>query len=440
MDNELVVRKIPVRVGMLGCGNVGSELVKLLTRDAELIFSQTGERFAVTRIAVQSLDRERGEWVDRNLLTTDPNQVVAGNDVDIVVEVMGGSIPTRELIEKALANGKSVVTANKALLAVAGAELGQLARSVGRDIFFEAAVAGGIPLIRSLRVSLAGERVKRVAGIVNGTTNFILSAMTESNLSYEEALALATEAGYAEADPSADVEGEDARAKAAILATVAFGRLVRFEDVYREGITKITPADIDFARRHGYVIKLLALCEVGEDPKVGSDRIAVRVHPALVPSDHPLALVRDSFNAVFVTGEAVGELMFYGRGAGGLPTASAVLGDVIDAAHNLRYGVTERQLDREVAQLIPVNEMQNRFYIAVDVIDQPGVLAAVAQAFGQNMVSIRSMEQIGMEKEARLVFVTHLAPEASVQKTLDEIRELISVRRVAGFIRVFDPS
>ena len=427
-------------MGILGCGNVGSELVKLLTRDAELIFSQTGERFVITAVAVKSLDRQRPPWVEPSFLSADADAVVSSPDVDVVVELMGGISPARELIEKALVNGKSVVTANKALLAVAGAELAQLARSVGRDIFFEAAVAGGIPLIRSLRVSLAGERVRRVAGIVNGTTNFILSAMSESGLSYDQALALATEAGYAEADPSADVEGDDARAKAAILATVAFGRLVRFEDVYREGITRITSSDIDFAKRHGYAIKLLALCEVSDAPGFGSDRIAVRVHPALVPADHPLALVRDSFNAVFVTGEAVGELMFYGRGAGGLPTASAVLGDVIDAAHNLRYGVTERQLDREVAAIVPMNELSSRFYIAVDVIDQPGVLAAVAKVFGENLVSIRSMEQIGMDNEARLVFITHTAPESSVKMTLDGIRELASVRRVAGFIRVFDPS
>lgn len=432
--------RVPVRVGLLGCGNVGVELVKLLTRDAKLIESQTGESFVISKIAVASIDRQRPAWVDRALLTQNADEVVQSSEVDIVVEVMGGISPARELIEKALANGKSVVTANKALLAVAGAELAQTARNVGKDIFFEAAVAGGIPLIRSLRVSLAGERVKRVAGIVNGTTNFILSAMSESEIGYEEALSLATVAGYAEADPTADVEGDDARAKAAILATVAFGRLVRYEDVYREGITKITPEDIDFARRHGYTIKLLALCE-SLDNGVGDDfRIAVRVHPALVPSDHPLSLVRDSFNAVFVTGEAVGELMFYGRGAGGLPTASAVLGDVIDAAHNLRYGVTERQLDREPAELVSIHDLENRFYIAVDVNDKPGVLASVAKIFGDNLVSIRSMEQVGMQDEARLVFVTHVAPEASVQKTLHEIRMLASVRRVAGFIRMFDPT
>lgn len=434
-----VVSDISVKVGILGCGNVGSELVKLLTRDAELIESQTGERFEIVGIAVATLNKERASWVNRELLTTHPEEIVENPNIDIVIEVMGSISLARELIEKALANGKSVVTANKALLAVAGAELAQMAREVRRDIFFEAAVAGGIPLIRSLRVSLAGERVKRIAGIVNGTTNFILSAMTESGMDYDQALKLAMEAGYAEADPTADVEGDDARAKAAILATVAFGKLVRYEDVYREGITKITKSDIDFAKRHGYSIKLLAICESLDEHAEQPIRIAVRVHPALVPIAHPLSLVTDSFNAIFVTGHAVGELMFYGRGAGGLPTASAILGDLIDAAHNMRYGVTERQLDREPAVIVPIHAMENRFYIAVDVNDKPGVLASVAKVFGDNLVSIRSMEQLGMQDEARLVFVTHLAPESSVQKTLEEIRALSSVRRVAGFIRMFDP-
>jgi homoserine dehydrogenase len=333
--------------------------------------------------------------------------------------------------------GKSVVTANKALLAVAGAELTKLADDSHKDIFFEAAVAGGIPLIRSLRVSLVGERVRRIAGIVNGTTNFILSSMSDSGASYEEALRVATDLGYAEADPTADVEGDDARAKAAILATVAFGKLVRFEDVYREGITKITSDDIAFAKRHGFEIKLLAICELDERSGSG-DTISVRVHPSLVPISHPLALVRDSFNAVFVTGDAVGELMFYGRGAGGSPTASAVLGDIIDAAHNLSYGVTERQLSRDSAAIVDIATTSNSFYVALDVEDRPGVLAQVASVFGRNLVSIYSMEQEGKGDEARLVFITHTAPEAALHSTLEELGELETVKRVAGFIRVFD--
>ncbi|MDA8027135.1 MAG: homoserine dehydrogenase [Actinomycetota bacterium] len=428
---------MPVRIGLLGCGNVGSELVRLISTGGVQIKAQTGEELQISRIAVRDLTRDRGEWVDRSILTDDPNEVVNDPEIDIVVEVMGGIDPARHLIESAIMAGKSVVTANKALLAVAGAELTKLADDSHKDIFFEAAVAGGIPLIRSLRVSLVGERVRRIAGIVNGTTNFILSSMSDSGASYEEALRVATDLGYAEADPTADVEGDDARAKAAILATVAFGKLVRFEDVYREGITKITSDDIAFAKRHGFEIKLLAICELDERSGSG-DTISVRVHPSLVPISHPLALVRDSFNAVFVTGDAVGELMFYGRGAGGSPTASAVLGDIIDAAHNLSYGVTERQLSRDSAAIVDIATTSNSFYVALDVEDRPGVLAQVASVFGRNLVSIYSMEQEGKGDEARLVFITHTAPEAALHSTLEELGELETVKRVAGFIRVFD--
>ncbi len=411
--------------------------MRLISTGGVQIKAQTGEELQISRIAVRDLTRDRGEWVDRSILTDDPNEVVNDPEIDIVVEVMGGIDPARHLIESAIMAGKSVVTANKALLAVAGAELTKLADDSHKDIFFEAAVAGGIPLIRSLRVSLVGERVRRIAGIVNGTTNFILSSMSDSGASYEEALRVATDLGYAEADPTADVEGDDARAKAAILATVAFGKLVRFEDVYREGITKITSDDIAFAKRHGFEIKLLAICELDERSGSG-DTISVRVHPSLVPISHPLALVRDSFNAVFVTGDAVGELMFYGRGAGGSPTASAVLGDIIDAAHNLSYGVTERQLSRDSAAIVDIATTSNSFYVALDVEDRPGVLAQVASVFGRNLVSIYSMEQEGKGDEARLVFITHTAPEAALHSTLEELGELETVKRVAGFIRVFD--
>lgn len=411
--------------------------MRLISTGGVQIKAQTGEELQISRIAVRDLTRDRGEWVDLSILTDDPNEVVNDPEIDIVVEVMGGIDPARHLIESAIMAGKSVVTANKALLAVAGAELTKLADDSHKDIFFEAAVAGGIPLIRSLRVSLVGERVRRIAGIVNGTTNFILSSMSDSGASYEEALRVATDLGYAEADPTADVEGDDARAKAAILATVAFGKLVRFEDVYREGITKITSDDIAFAKRHGFEIKLLAICELDERSGSG-DTISVRVHPSLVPISHPLALVRDSFNAVFVTGDAVGELMFYGRGAGGSPTASAVLGDIIDAAHNLSYGVTERQLSRDSAAIVDIATTSNSFYVALDVEDRPGVLAQVASVFGRNLVSIYSMEQEGKGDEARLVFITHTAPEAALHSTLEELGELETVKRVAGFIRVFD--
>lgn len=427
---------IPVRIGILGCGNVGAALVKIILDDQSLIESQTGEVLEIAAISVRDLSVERPPWVPKGLLTNDPFSVVRDPSIDIVVEVMGGYDPTRALIEEALRSKKSVVTANKTLLSDFGEELSALASSQGRDVFFEAAVAGGIPLIRSLKVSLAAERVRRVTGIVNGTTNYILTRMAEDEISYESALRSAQELGYAEADPSSDVEGIDAAAKAAILASIAFGRKVKLSDVAREGITAMTLGDFAFAKRHGYTLKLLAICEwIGERGGSGGS-ISVRVHPAMVPVTHPLASVRDAFNAVFVEGDSVGELMFYGRGAGGLPTASAVLGDIIDAAHNLRYGSTERHVARPSAQLYSIDDLECQFYIAIDVRDRPGVLAQVATVFGENGVSIMSMEQVGLGQEARLIFITHLAKERSVQKTLAEVKDLDAVERLVGFIRL----
>lgn len=427
---------IPVRLGILGCGNVGAALVKIISDDRDLIESQTGEVLEIVAIAVKDLSRQRPDWVPRELLTDDAHAVVSDPTIDIIVEVMGGYDPTRELIEEALKFKKSVVTANKTLLSDFGEELSKLATTEGRDIFFEAAVAGGIPLIRSLKVSLAAERVRRVTGIVNGTTNYILTRMAEDSISYDDALISAQRLGYAEADPTSDVEGIDASAKAAILASIAFGRRVRLGDVSREGITKVTLDDFEFAARHGYTIKLLAVCEWFQK-KHGSDGdVSVRVHPAMVPLTHPLASVRDSFNAVFIEGDSVGELMLYGRGAGGLPTASAVLGDVIDAAHNLRYGTNERHVDRKSGSILPMDELESQFYIALDVSDRPGVLAQVATVFGQNEVSIMSMEQVGLGKDARLIFITHRAKELAMRKTLDAVTKLNSAKRLVGFIRV----
>ncbi|MDA8080431.1 MAG: homoserine dehydrogenase [Actinomycetota bacterium] len=427
---------IPVRLGILGCGNVGAALVKIILEDQSLIESQTGEVLEIAAISVRDLSIERPAWVPRELLTLDPFSVVTDPSIDIVVEVMGGYDPAKALIEEALRAKKSVVTANKTLLSDFGEELSELARSQGRDIFFEAAVAGGIPLIRSLKVSLAAERVRRVTGIVNGTTNYILTRMSEDGTSYQDALKSAQELGYAEADPTADVGGIDASAKAAILASIAFGRKVQYGDVYREGITSVTLDDFAFAKRHGFTLKLLAICEwiEGKDGEEGS--VSVRVHPTMVALTHPLSAVREAFNAIFVEGDSVGELMFYGRGAGGLPTASAVLGDIIDAAHNLRYGSTERHVARPAAQILPFDELDYQFYIAIDVSDRPGVLAQVATVFGANGVSIMSMEQVGLGQEARLIFITHQAKERAVQMTLAEVRELGAVRRLVGFIRV----
>lgn len=427
---------ISVRLGILGCGNVGSSLVKIILGDRDLIESQTGEVLEIAGIAVRDLAIERAPWIPRELLTSDPLGLVHDPSIDIIVEVMGGYDPAKALIEEALRSKKSVVTANKTLLSDFGEEISQLARANGRDVFFEAAVAGGIPLIRSLKVSLAAERVSRVTGIVNGTTNYILTRMSEDEVSYDEALLSAQELGYAEADPSSDVEGIDAAAKAAILASIAFGKRVLLSDVAREGITSVTPDDFAFAGRHGYTIKLLAVCERLEGGPDPEGAISVRVHPAMVPLTHPLASVRDAFNAVFIEGDSVGELMFYGRGAGGMPTASAVLGDVIDAAHNLRFGSTERHVAKPTGNIFPSDEMESQFYIALDVSDRPGVLAQVATVFGENGVSIKSMEQVGLGQDARLIFITHLAKENAVRRTLAGVNGLDSAKALVGLIRV----
>lgn len=422
-----------VKVGLLGCGNVGGALVRILQDDADGIARRTGLRLEVTRVAVRNAAKQRDVKVADGVLTHDAEAVVTDPSVDVVVEVIGGIEPARGLILAALKAGKPVVTANKELLANVGAELFEAAATAGVDLLYEASVAGGIPLIRPLRESLAGERIVRVMGIVNGTTNYILTRMTEEGASYADALAEAQSLGFAERDPTADVEGFDAGAKAAIIASIAFGVKVVAGDVYREGISGVTAADIAFAKRLGYVVKLLAIAEQVEG------EVAVRVHPAMLPETHPLAAVRESFNAVFVEGEAVGELMFYGRGAGGMPTASAVLGDLIDAAHNLRAGGSGRTAPLAIATIRPIDEISSQFYLDVTVDDRPGVLAAVAAVFGEHQVSIRSMEQVGLGAEARLVFITHSARERDMQATITGLRQLDAVERIGSFLRVVGP-
>ncbi|SHE66217.1 homoserine dehydrogenase [Ferrithrix thermotolerans DSM 19514] len=425
-----------MKIGLLGCGNVGSAFVKILIDNGDSIKERIGENLEISKILVRDLNRERDPWINTELLTTEAESIVGDPEIDIVVEVMGDLNPSKSLIEASLRRGKSVVTANKALLAEHYFEIEELAEQVGRDVFFEAAVAGGIPLIRSLRVSLVGERLSRVTGIVNGTTNFILTRMHEESLAFEEALAMAQRLGYAEADPRADLEGYDAAAKAAILSSIAFGMKVRFQDVLCEGISNLTAKDVEFASRHGFVIKLIAEC--ARVQYENSQRLSVRVFPALLPATHPLSSVRDAFNAIFVEGEAVGELMFYGRGAGGLPTASAVMGDVIDAAQNLHYGSTERRLRRREVKVVPLDALESNFYVAIEVADKPGVLAKVATVFGECGVSIASMEQIGLGEEARLVFLTHSAKERSMVLTLDALAQLDSVRKIHRYLRVID--
>ena len=419
-----------VNVGVLGCGNVGAALIQLVAERGDAIAARTGLRLEVTRVAVRNVARARPVELAEGVVTHDAAAVVSDPAVDVIVEVIGGIEPARTLTLDALKAGKPVVSANKELLSNVGAEIFDVADAAGVDLLFEAAVAGGIPLIRPLRESLAGERITRVMGIVNGTTNFILTRMTEDATSYQEALAEAQSLGYAERDPTADVEGFDAGAKAAIIAMIAFGARVVAGDVYHEGISGITPADIAFARHLGYVVKLLAVVEEIEG------EIAVRVHPAMVPSSHPLASVRESFNAVFIEGDAVGELMLYGRGAGGLPTASAVLGDLIDAAVNLRKGSSAHIGRLGDARIRPIDEVRSGYYLNVEVFDRPGVLATVAGVFGEHGVSIRSMEQEGLGDEARLIFITHEAYERDVAATLHDLKSLEVVGRVGSVMRV----
>jgi len=448
-----VVTPERVRIGLLGCGNVGAALVELIEGRRDAIAARTGVLLEVTQVAVRSLAKERPVELPAGVLTLDAAGVVVDPDIDVVVEVIGGIEPARELVLAALKARKPVVTGNKELLANVGADLFAAAEESGVDLLFEAAVAGGIPFIRPLRESLAGERIDRIMGIVNGTTNFILTRMTEEGASYADALSEAQSLGYAERDPTADVEGHDAAAKAAIIASIAFGVRVVAGDVYDEGISRVTTADIEYADKMGYVVKLLAIAEQHEasettettagagpgGPGGLGGEVAVRVHPAMVPKDHPLASVRDSFNAVFVEGAAVGDLMFYGRGAGGRPTASAVLGDLIDAALNRKRNSHATVGALAKARIRPIDEVESAYYLNLDVFDRPGVLAAVAGVFGAHDVSIRSMEQEGLGGEARLVFITHVAREAAVQATIRDLHHLDAVDRITSVLRVVGP-
>ncbi len=429
----VVSSSVPVRVGVLGCGNVGAALVRLLAEDGHTIAARTGVILEVARVAVRDVTRPRAAGLPDGCLSDDAEAVVTDPAIDVVVEVIGGVEPARQLVLAALKSGKPVVTANKELLADAGAELLEAAAASGVDLLYEASVAGAIPLIRLLRESLAGEHITRVMGIVNGTTNYILTRMTEDGASYAEALSEAQGLGYAERDPTADVEGFDAAAKAAIVASIAFGTRVVAGDVHREGIGNVSSDDIAVAGRLGYVVKLLAIAERVEH------EVAVRVHPAMVPAGHPLATVRDSFNAIFIEGEAVGELMLYGRGAGGKPTASAVLGDLVDAAHNLRAGGSGRTAALDRAGVRPIDELSSEYYLNIDVVDRPGVLARVATVFGEHRVSIRSMEQEGLGEAARLVFITHTARERDVRGTLRDLRRLDVVKHIGSLLRVVGP-
>jgi homoserine dehydrogenase len=429
-----------VRVGVLGCGTVGASLIALVHRQNATIHARTGLSLEISRIAVRDLSLSRPINVENAVFTSDAMAVATDPSIDVIVEVMGGISPARELLLAALAAGKPVITANKALLAAHGSELFAAAEAAGVDLLFEAAVAGGIPFIRPLRESLLAEPVLRVMGIMNGTTNYILTRMSEAGADYSDALAEAQSLGYAEADPTADVEGHDAAAKIAIVASIAFGAEVTGADVECEGISKITADDIAFAARHGYSVKLLAIAERFSGPN--GDELSARVHPCLVPNAHPLAAVRDSFNAVFVQGEAVGDLMFYGRGAGGDPTASAVLGDLVDAAVNLQSGAHASLGAFAPMTIRPSSQLEAAWYLSLRVDDRSGVLAAIAGVFGEHGVSIDSMEQHSLSgpddaaNEARIDLIIHPALQSDVRSTLDALGVLDSVRSIGSTIRV----
>jgi homoserine dehydrogenase len=421
-----------VRVALLGCGNVGSALAQLLLTRQDDIAARTGIRLELVGIAVSDATRSRPASIPGELFVTDAAALAVRDDVDVVVELIGGLHPAQDLIEAALRAGKPVVTANKAVVAASGAELAELADARGVDLLYEAAVAGAVPIVRTLRESLAGEQIVRVMGIVNGTTNFILTQMEEDGVDFADALAEAQRLGLAERDPTADVEGHDAAAKAAILAALAFGSDVVDVDVHREGISGVSAVDVAYANRLGYSVKLLAVAELVD----GGPELSVRVHPAMVPKAHPLASVRGAFNAVFVEGAVSGELMLYGRGAGGEPTASAVLGDLVDAARNLRAGAPAPAPKRTSITVRPQPELRSAFYLSMDVTEGLGVLAAVAKVFGDHKVSIRAMEQVGWDDEARLIFLTHKAREGDLLGTIDDLRLLQVVDRVGGVLRV----
>ena len=418
-------------MALLGCGTVGSEVYRLLTQQSTDLTARIGAHLEVVGVAVRRPGRARPVQVDPALLTGDSMDLVTRPDVDIVIEVIGGIEPVRSVLLAAMKSGKSVVSANKALLAEDGATLHEAARENGADLYYEAAVAGAIPLLRPLRESLAGDEVHRVLGIVNGTTNYILDRMDTSGAGFADALEEAQALGYAEPDPTADIEGFDAAAKAAILAGLAFHTGVTAADVYREGITGVTAADIASARELGHVVKLLAICERRDGG------VSVRAHPAMIPRSHPLAGVREAYNAVFVEAESAGRLMFYGAGAGGVPTASAVLGDVVAVARNLIAG-TRGPDPSTYAKLrtLPMGEARTRYHVALDVADKPGVLAAVAETYARHDVSIKAVRQEGRGEDAQLVIVTHAAPDAALSRCVTELETMDSVRAVASVMRV----
>ena len=420
-----------IYIGMLGCGVVGSQVAALLEKNNAELSTRAGAKLVLKKIAVRDIKSAR-EGINSALFTSDAQSVINDPEIDIIIEVMGGIDPARELILSAINNGKSVVTANKALLATHGADLFTAADNKGVDLYYEAAVAGAIPIIRPMRESLVGDQITRVMGIVNGTTNYILTKMDEEGRAFADVLKEAQSLGYAEADPTADVEGMDAASKAAIIAGLAFHSRVSVDDVYREGISSITADDVAVAKTMNHVIKLLAIAELTSD-----DRISVRVHPTLIARSHPLAAVRDAFNAVFVEAKSAGQLMFYGRGAGGAPTASAILGDVVAVArHRISDSVGPRESDYADRAIAPIGDTKTQFLIRLNVADKPGVLAAIAQVFAKEAVSIQTVRQSGRGNDAELIVVSHGATEAALSSTVSALSKMDIVTKVESVLRV----
>ncbi|WP_100446647.1 homoserine dehydrogenase [Glycomyces xiaoerkulensis] len=423
-----------MKLALLGCGTVGSEVVRLMRTRGEELAARVGEPVEMAGIAVRRTGRDRSHLgVDASLFTTDALSLIKRDDVDIVVEVAGGIEPARSWITAALGEGKSVVTANKSLLAEDMPAMAAAAKAGGADLYYEAAAAAAIPLMRPLRESLHGDTITKVLGIVNGTTNYILTQMSQQGVSFGEALASAGELGYAEADPSADVDGYDAAAKAALIASLAFHTHVDLADVHREGITAVSQADIASAASEGRVVK--PLCIAGREADGG---VSVRVHPAMIPASHPLANVNGAYNAVFVEAEAAGRLMFYGAGAGGTETASAVLGDIVAVARNKRGGITAFPPEAAYSDLPvrPIGEARTRYHVSLDVVDEPGVLARVAATFAHHGVSLATVHQSGRDDEAQLVVVTHTAADGQLSDTVEELSQLASVHQVTSVMRV----
>jgi homoserine dehydrogenase len=420
-----------LKVGMLGCGVVGSQIARLLVENKSDLTSRAGANLELVKVAVKNINTKR-EGISSNLLTDDAKSVVNDPEIDLVIEVIGGISPAKELILAAIKNGKSVVTANKALLAQAGAELYTAADNANVDLYYEAAVAGAIPILRPLRESLVGDQVHRIMGIVNGTTNYILTKMDESGTAFDEALKQAQQLGFAEADPTADVEAIDAASKAAILAGLAFHSRVSDSDVYREGITKITANDVKVAKAMDMVIKLLAIAELTPEGE-----ISVRVHPALISRNHPLASVRESFNAVFVEAKSAGQLMFYGKGAGGEPTASAILGDLVAVArHKVSGGIGPKESDYADLKIAKIGQTKTRYLIRLNVADKPGVLESVAHVFASHGVSIQTVRQTGAGDKAELIVMTHSSTESALSETVKDLSKLPAVTDVASVLRV----